>query len=102
LAPAPELNRSIFANTLVRCPGSQSTIVYPGGSGNRRPGQRQRERRRAADAVVHPGREFLSYRMMPVSLPLVAGTNTIEFANPSAFAPDFDRIIVGNAASAPS
>jgi hypothetical protein len=39
---------------------------------------------------------------MTVSLALAAGTNTIEFANPSASAPDFDRIIVGNAAPAPS
>jgi hypothetical protein len=27
-------------------------------------------------------------------LPLTAGNNTIEFANPAAYAPDFDRIIV--------
>jgi hypothetical protein len=31
---------------------------------------------------------------MTVPLVLAAGANTIEFANPSAYAPDFDRIIV--------
>ena len=31
---------------------------------------------------------------MTVPLQLSAGTNTIEFADPSAYTPDFDRIIV--------
>ena len=29
-----------------------------------------------------------------ITLPLLAGANTIEFANPNAYAPDFDRIMV--------
>lgn len=31
---------------------------------------------------------------MTVALPLAAGSNTIEFADPAAYAPDFDRIFV--------
>ncbi len=34
---------------------------------------------------------------MTVPLQLPPGANTIEFANPSAYAPDFDRIIVAAA-----
>lgn len=36
---------------------------------------------------------------LSVRLPLNAGANTIELANPSAYAPDFNEIIV---AAAPS
>ena len=36
---------------------------------------------------------------MTVSLPLAAGANTIQLANPVAFAPDFDRIAVAVAPS---
>jgi hypothetical protein len=36
--------------------------------------------------------------VITVPLGLAAGNNTIEFANPAAFAPDFDRIIVPAAA----
>jgi hypothetical protein len=31
---------------------------------------------------------------MTIPLHLTAGTNTIEFSNPSSYAPDFDRILV--------
>src|SRR2546423_9169746 len=31
---------------------------------------------------------------MPAPLPLTAGTNTIQFGNPTAYAPDFDKITV--------
>jgi len=34
---------------------------------------------------------------MTITVSLVAGGNTIEFANPAAYAPDFDRIIVAAA-----
>ena len=34
---------------------------------------------------------------LTVSLPLIAGSNTIEFANAAGYAPDFDRIIVAAA-----
>jgi Alpha galactosidase A/Alpha galactosidase C-terminal beta sandwich domain/NPCBM-associated, NEW3 domain of alpha-galactosidase/Alpha-galactosidase, CBM13 domain len=41
-----------------------------------------------------PTGSFSTVGTMTVRLPLTAGTNTIEFANPSDYAPDFDRIIV--------
>jgi hypothetical protein len=33
---------------------------------------------------------------MTVSLPLAVGANTIEFANPTAYGPDIDRIVVAD------
>jgi hypothetical protein len=39
-----------------------------------------------------PTADFDTVGVTTVSVPLMAGANTIEFANPSAFAPDFDRI----------
>jgi hypothetical protein len=33
---------------------------------------------------------------MTVTLALTAGSNTIEFSNPTAYAPDFDKISVPN------
>jgi hypothetical protein len=41
-----------------------------------------------------PTTDFNTVGTMAVPLTLAAGTNTIEFANPTAFAPDFDRITV--------
>ena len=41
-----------------------------------------------------PTTDFNTVGTMTVSVPLVAGSNTIEFSNPAAFAPDFDRIAV--------
>ncbi len=41
-----------------------------------------------------PTGSFSAVGTMTVPLQLAAGNNTIEFANPTAFAPDFDRIIV--------
>ena len=41
-----------------------------------------------------PTGSFSTVGAMTVPLELSAGANTIEFANPSTFAPDFDRIIV--------
>ena len=46
-----------------------------------------------------PTGSFSTVGTMTVPLELTAGANTIEFANPSAYAPDFDRIIVPVAAS---
>jgi hypothetical protein len=37
---------------------------------------------------------FSTVGTMTVPLPLTAGTNTIEFGDPAAYTPDFDRIIV--------
>ena len=41
-----------------------------------------------------PTTDFNTVGTMTVSVPLAAGSNTIEFSNPAAFAPDFDRIAV--------
>ena len=41
-----------------------------------------------------PTTDFNTVGTMTVSVPLTAGSNTIEFSNPAAFAPDFDRIAV--------
>ena len=38
--------------------------------------------------------DFNTLGTMTIPLQLTAGNNTIEFANPSAYAPDFDRILV--------
>jgi len=70
----------------------QVTIAYLDGSG------------RQADVSVNggppqliqftPTGSFSTVGTMTVPLPLAAGSNTIEFSNPSGYAPDFDRIIV--------
>ncbi len=41
-----------------------------------------------------PTGSFSTVGTVTIPLPLTAGSNTIEFANPGAYAPDFDRIIV--------
>ena len=41
-----------------------------------------------------PTGSFTTVGTMTLALPLAAGANTIELANPAAYAPDFDRIIV--------
>jgi hypothetical protein len=38
--------------------------------------------------------DFNTVGAMTITLPLAAGDNTIEFTNPTAYAPDFDRITV--------
>jgi hypothetical protein len=87
-----------FTNVTAPVAGTyQVTIAYLDGSG------------RQADVSVNGGPaqllqftstgSFSTVGTMTVPLPLSAGTNTIEFSNPSAYAPDFDRIIVANAPS---
>jgi hypothetical protein len=41
-----------------------------------------------------PTADFNTVGTMTVTAHLTAGTNTIEFYNPTAYAPDFDRILV--------
>ena len=48
----------------------------------------------AADGALTPTGSFSTVGAPTVSLPLIAGSNTIEFANAASYAPDFDRIIV--------
>jgi hypothetical protein len=40
--------------------------------------------------------DFNTLGTMTVSLPLSAGANTVEFANPGAYGPDLDRIVVAD------
>ena len=76
----------------------------PGGRrGPKRASRRDsgRERRCAAVAAVHPATgSFTTVGAQTVSLSLNAGANTIELDNPSAFAPDFNEILVAAAPSA--
>ena len=44
-----------------------------------------------------PTGDFNTLGTMTITLHLTTGDNTIEFANPSAYAPDFDRILVAAA-----
>jgi hypothetical protein len=75
--------------TIAYCDGSatgrQATVTVNGGP--------------AQTLSFTPTGSFTTVGTMTVALPLTAGANTIEFANPAAYAPDFDRIIVANAPS---
>jgi hypothetical protein len=44
-----------------------------------------------------PTGDFNTVGTMTLQLHLTAGDNTIEFGNPAAYAPDFDRILVAAA-----
>jgi hypothetical protein len=75
--------------TIVYCDGSaagrQATVSVDGG---------------AAQALSFtPTGSFATVGAKTVPLSLSAGDNTIEFANPGAYAPDFDRIIVAHSPS---
>jgi hypothetical protein len=73
--------------TIAYCDGSatgrQATVSVNGGA--------------AQTLSFTPTGSFTTVGTMTVPVSLQAGANTIEFANPSAYAPDFDRIIVGAA-----
>lgn len=51
------------------------------------------------DLSFTPTGSFSTVGTMTVPVQLSAGTNTIEFAEPSAYTPDFDRIIVAGSPS---
>jgi Alpha galactosidase A/Alpha galactosidase C-terminal beta sandwich domain/NPCBM-associated, NEW3 domain of alpha-galactosidase/Carbohydrate binding module (family 35) len=73
------------------------TIVYC--SGNERPGMVS-VNGGTAQALSFPSTgSFTTTGTMTVPLSLNAGDNTIEFGDPDAYAPDFDRIIVANSPS---
>jgi hypothetical protein len=46
-----------------------------------------------------PTGDFNTVGTLAASLPLVAGNNTVQFANPADFAPDLDRIVVADTPS---
>jgi Carbohydrate binding module (family 35) len=75
------------------------TIVYLDGSATGRQAQISVNGGTPQTVSFTPTGSFSTVGTMTVPLQLTAGSNTIEFSNPAAFAPDFDRIIV---AAAPS
>jgi hypothetical protein len=77
----------------------QVTIAYCDGSATGRQATVSVNGGAAQTLSFTPTGSFTTVGTMTVALPLSAGTNTIEFANGAAYAPDFDRLIV---ASAPS
>jgi hypothetical protein len=83
-APSP----GTYEVTIAYCDGSatgrQATVSVDGGA--------------SQTLSFTPTGSFTTVGTMTVALPLAAGTNMIEFANPSGYAPDFDRIIVADGA----
>jgi hypothetical protein len=77
----------------------QVTIVYCDGSATGRQATVSADGGAAQTLSFTPTGGFSTVGAKTVSLPLSAGDNTIEFANPGAFAPDFDRIIVARSPS---
>jgi hypothetical protein len=75
------------------------TIVYCDGSATGRQATVSADGGAAQTLSFTPTGGFSTVGAKTVSLPLSAGDNTIEFANPGAFAPDFDRIIVARSPS---
>jgi hypothetical protein len=73
-----------YTVTVIYCDGSatgrQATVSVDGGA--------------AQTLSFTPTGSFTTVGSMTLSLPLTAGANTIEFANPAAYAPDFNEIIV--------
>ena len=72
----------------------QVTIAYLDGSATGRQATISVNGGAAQTVSFTPTGSFSTIGTMTVPLVLAAGANTIEFANPSAYAPDFDRIIV--------
>jgi len=72
--------------TIIYCDGSatgrQATVSVDGGA--------------AQTLSFTPTGSFSTVGAMTVPLALAAGNNTIELANPAAYAPDFDEIIVAS------
>jgi hypothetical protein len=73
------------------------TIVYCDGSATGRQATISVNGAAAQTLSFTPTGSFTTVGAMTVALPLAAGANTIELANPSDYAPDFDRIIVADA-----
>jgi hypothetical protein len=70
------------------------TIAYCDGSATGRPATVSVNGGTPTDLSFTPTGSFSTVGTMTVPMQLRAGTNTIEFADASAFTPDFDRIIV--------
>jgi hypothetical protein len=78
-------------------PGTyEVTIAYCDGSATGRQATVSVDGAAAQTLSFTPTGSFTTVGTMTVALQLAAGANTIEFANPAAYAPDFDRIIVAD------
>ncbi len=77
----------------------QVTIAYLDGSATGRQADVTVNGGPAQLVQFAPTGSFSTVGTLTVPLALTAGSNSIEFSNPSAYAPDFDRIIVGAAPS---
>jgi len=75
----------------------QVTIAYCDGSATGRQATVSVNGGPAQTLSFTPTGSFTTVAAMTVPLALAAGANTIEFANPAAYAPDFDRLIVASA-----
>jgi Alpha galactosidase A/Alpha galactosidase C-terminal beta sandwich domain/NPCBM-associated, NEW3 domain of alpha-galactosidase/Alpha-galactosidase, CBM13 domain len=85
-----------FNNVTVQTAGTYNvTIVYCDGSATGRQATVSVNGGAAQTLSFTPTGSFATIGAMTVPLPLNAGANTIEFANPSAYAPDFDELVVG-------
>jgi hypothetical protein len=74
----------------------QVTIAYLDGSATGRQAQISVDGGAPQTLSFTPTGSFSTVGTMTVPLQLTAGSNTIEFGNPSDFAPDFDRIVVAD------
>ena len=74
----------------------QVTIAYLDGSATGRQAQISVDGGAPQTVSFTPTGSFSTVGTMTVPLQLTAGSNTIEFGNPSDFAPDFDRIVVAD------
>ena len=84
-----------FTGVTVASAGTYNvTIAYCDGSATGRPATISVNGGTPQDLSFTPTGSFSNVGTMTVPLQLSAGTNTIEFADPSTFTPDFDRIIV--------
>lgn len=89
-----------FNNVSVPSAGTyQVTIAYLDGSATGRQADVSANGGPAQLVQFTPTGSFSTVGTLTIPLALTAGSNTIEFSNPSAYAPDFDRIIVGAAPS---
>ena len=85
-----------FGNVTVQTAGTYNvTIVYCDGSSTGRQATISVNGGAAQTLSFTPTGSFATVGAMTVPLSLNAGANTIEFANPSAFAPDFNELVVG-------
>jgi hypothetical protein len=84
-----------FNNVSVPSAGTyQVTIAYLDGSATGRPADVSVNGGAAQPIQFTPTGSFSTVGTMTIPLTLNAGANTIEFSDPSAYTPDFDRIIV--------